>query len=547
MSTTRKLIVTFIILFQLFTNISTNTNTTQTPETQTPPKDSSNKNATVIKEPEIYSKVMAIKIKHIKILHRLLNETDAATFVYFYTKTSKNAEIGAEMLKMVSDKLDFLVHVILVDCEDFEPHDYKYCVKVPEAKDGFPRMVIYEQPKYRRNPYTGERQYFTEHMYSNKVVEEATIYNFVTTFINNKSVRLNPENIENFLNNNHFNKVILFTEREETSILYKGISSFFYDQLLFGEIHKDNKALIKRFKIKTFPTLIVYVTQEDNMMLDEPRIERYGASIHSRAITHFIGEYAMKKKMYLSLEQGEKSELEELKYKVSMKDLVPENYVQYLTKFISKRFIIYLDGDNELKLEDEKDKEEKEQADPNRPPVFKEIPTDLKKLSKNTNGFFLFVRFNCNENKDFCKKTFNVDTFPSLLLVHKTVSKDDGTQTNDIPERLKRPIRLSLDYETMETEILNEFPTKINEMNSQNIGNFLQTAHKDKITPFIYLHEGVIPIGLQLLSHEDLYRKYVQINEIKRPNKDLLKNFQVKKVPSAIFLIKAKDGQTKDE
>ena len=89
--------------------------------------------------------------------------------------------------------------------------------------------------------------------------------------------------------------------------------------------------------------------------------------------------------------------------------------------------------------------------------------------------------------------------------------------------------------------------TKINEMNSQNIGNFLQTAHKDKITPFIYLHEGVIPIGLQLLSHEDLYRKYVQINEIKRPNKDLLKNFQVKKVPSAIFLIKAKDGQTKDE
>mgnify|MGYP000913043939 CR=1 FL=1 len=353
-------------------------------------------------------------------------------------------------------------------------------------------------------------------MYSQKEVSEATIYNFASSFIKSKSLKLNTENIEGFLNNNIFNKVILFTERSETSILYKGISSFFYDKLIFGEIHKDNKALIKKFGVKTFPTIILYVTQQDNMYLDEPRIEYFNLPITARNIVYFIGGYALPEKMYLKLEKKENlEELKELKYKVSLKDLGENDYKKYLTTFISKRFIIYLSQEKE-----------------------KEIPEDLKKISKNTNGFFLFVRFNCEENKEFCVKTFNVDTYPALLLTHKTVSLEDGTQSTDIDQRLKRSIKLSLDYESIEREILNEFPKNMQMMNGNNAGPLLGVAHSQNITPMIYFYENEIPIGLQLLSQEENFRKFVQFSEFKNPNNDILKNFQIKKIPSAIFLIK---------
>jgi len=138
-----KLLLTLLILL---TTLNLTTSTTPEKEMTT--------NATVIPEPEIYKQITAIKIRSIKILHKMLNETDSPTFTYFYTKTSKNSLIGAEMIKMVSEKLDFMINFVLIDCEDFEPYDYKYCVKDPEAKDGYPRMVVYAQPEYRRKPYT---------------------------------------------------------------------------------------------------------------------------------------------------------------------------------------------------------------------------------------------------------------------------------------------------------------------------------------------------------------------------------------------------------
>lgn len=523
----KKILLSVFLLLQVFNQIKTQ-------------GENNEKNATaVIKEPEIYKQIQSVRVKSLKVLHKLLNETDNVFFGYFYTKTSKNSLIGAEMVKAISQKLDFMVTFVLIDCEDFEPYDYKYCVKDPEAKDGFPRMVVYKQPEYRRNPYTGQRLYFTEEMYTQREVKEATIYNFITSFITGKSTILNQDNIEPFLNNNIFNKVILFTEREETSILYKGLSAFFYDRMLFGEIKKENKALIKRFGVKTFPSIIVYVTQEDNMYLDEPRIERYKGKINSAHIAYFIGEWAMSSKLYLRVEK--KENLEELKYKVSFKNLDDKDYDKYLSKFISKRFIIYLDYTEEEKIEYENEHQYQMEMH-KRKTSMKNIPEDVKRLSKNTNGFFLFVRFNCfGNNEQFCQETFKVDKFPSLLLIHKTATMEDKSITNDLKERLSRPIRLSMDYDNMKKEILNEFSPKMNKMNTENVGQLLGESQRNRnkqLVPMIYLYEKEIPLGLQLLSYENLYRKYVQFSEFQYPSQDILKNFRVNKVPSTIFLIK---------
>jgi hypothetical protein len=505
----KHILLSIIVIFNIFQKISPqrDTNTTETME---------------IPEHHIYKQITAIKIRNLKILYKLLNETDNSVFAYFYTKISKNSIIGAEMVKMISEKLDFMVSFVLIDCDDVEPYDYKYCAKDPEAKDGYPRMVVYTPPEYRRNPYTGEKQYASEHIYSQKEVSEPLLYNFVTSFIKGKSKRLTSENIEGFLDDNNFNKVLLFTERKKTSLLYKGLSSFFYDRLLFGEVKKENKALIKRFGIKTFPSVILYLTQQDEMYLDEPRIERFNGTISSRGIASFVGKYALPHKMWLKIEKNEN--INEIKYKVSLRDLTKNDYMQYLTTFISKRFIIYLSDEIETEV-------------PSEFPV--ENPEDLKRMSKNTNGFFLFVKFKCGgENASFCQTTFNVNNFPALLLVHKTVSSEDGTQIDDISERLKRSVKLSMDYDTMEKEILKEFPLNMKKIDSQNIVQTLSEAENQKITPLVYLYESEIPIGLQLLSREDSLKKYVQISEFQNPSKDLMKNFQVKFLPSTIFLMK---------
>ena len=87
-------------------------------------------------------------------------------------------------------------------------------------------------------------------------------------------------------------------------------------------------------------------------------------------------------------------------------------------------------------------------------------------------------------------------------------------------------------------EILNEFPSKIKKMNSQNIGPLVKGSESEKTTPMIYFHENKIPLGLQLLGYEDIFRKYLQISEFSNPPSNIMKNFQINKIPSAVFLIK---------
>ncbi len=60
-------------------------------------------------------------------------------------------------------------------------------------------------------------------------------------------------------------KVILFTNKERTTHLYKALSVEFHNRLLLGEVRQQESPVIKEFNIKKFPTLITINKQTNEV------------------------------------------------------------------------------------------------------------------------------------------------------------------------------------------------------------------------------------------------------------------------------------------
>lgn len=73
----------------------------------------------------------------------------------------------------------------------------------------------------------------------------------------NKIVKLTEKNLLTTIQNN-FGKLILvlFTERKESSLLYRSLANIYSNQVVFSEIHK-NDPFAKKFKIDKYPTLMM--------------------------------------------------------------------------------------------------------------------------------------------------------------------------------------------------------------------------------------------------------------------------------------------------
>ncbi len=51
--------------------------------------------------------------------------------------------------------------------------------------------------------------------------------------------------------------MLLFSEKKETSLLYKKLSVDFHRAALLGEVHSSDAALVKRYGVTTFPSIYV--------------------------------------------------------------------------------------------------------------------------------------------------------------------------------------------------------------------------------------------------------------------------------------------------
>lgn len=464
-----------------------------------------------ISDEDIFDNVLSIKLKHMDGLNKILKETDLTYLVYYYKRTSRNSIQGARMLYNIAHRLDFLAQIIMIDCEDIEPSDTPQCVKDPNAEDGFPRIEVYEPPTFKYNPYTKQMSNHTRKIYSNREVGENLLYNFVTQNIPSRAIKLTRENFDAFAKNMDMNKVILFTDKPKTPLLYRGISNFYYDQILFGEVSKDEHALIQKFKVTSFPTLLVYQTHEEEIPLSEPYVEKFGGKIIAQNIAQFLQPYVLKQKHYLKTNLTDN--VNELKYKVIFKKLKTANVISYLTKFKNNHFVIYFDN-----------KIDNDNVD------LTALADDVKRFNKETYGFFMFIHLDCTDNEEECAKNFDVREYPSMLLVKKS------EQT--LTERIRKALPLPFDYSEIYKEITREFLGQFKETNGQVFSSTLRESTLDNKIPFIYFYNSEeIPLGLHLISTDSKFSGKIELILYENPRPEVLREMQITKLPQLNIML----------
>lgn len=281
--------------------------------------------------------INGIKIKNKHHLSKLLNETDSTYMMYYYTKKSNNSIIGAVHLQMIDRKLDYLAKILFVDCGEVEIHEFPICKVDKNLKyDIFPRikLLIPNGVKFDENK---EIIPHTEIGFNKEYVSDKNLYEYITENIISYSRRFTSETFHYLEKQHFFNKVILFTEKESTPLIYRGLSNYFYDRIIFAEVGKNETDLMERFNIDKFPTILVI---ENNFFAKEnPLIHKYEGLIFIGELKKFIEKYAYEEKHYMVRLNDNKA----IKNKVAF--LNKENYDEFFEENKNEKKIVYFHED----------------------------------------------------------------------------------------------------------------------------------------------------------------------------------------------------------
>ena len=119
-----------------------------------------------------------------------------------------------------------------------------------------------------------------------------SLFNYATKRMSYYVNEITKEKLSDFLSKkNDKYHVILFTSKESTPSLYKALSKFFINKLIFGEVHQSQKELVQLFKIKEFPTLMVMLDEEKN------KYEIYKNKMNYESIKSYLNKFITKKKV----------------------------------------------------------------------------------------------------------------------------------------------------------------------------------------------------------------------------------------------------------
>ena len=205
-----------------------------------------------------------IKLDTQEEISQYLKKTDVTILVFYYKSESEKAEEIAGNLKIVYSKLKYLIEIIKVNCDN---NHMEECTQTEDnlMDEEFYRIEVYVPPIYKLNPYTKEMN---------------------STIISREQIITN-ENFENFKTKSNLNKVILFTNKKSSPLMYRGLSGYFYDRLALGIVYESEKNLCKKLEIKKFPTIMVIQTIEDDVIIDDPNTIFYEGKMETENIVSY--------------------------------------------------------------------------------------------------------------------------------------------------------------------------------------------------------------------------------------------------------------------
>lgn len=459
---------------------------------------------------EVYKNLPGKSVVGFEDLENYKKVNDMTIFTYYYRPDSKNSYAILGFIYRIHEKLEYLVDLAFIDCSLPENESLNECFS--KNLDEYPQMYVLIPPQFKFNPYTKKEEVFRSVKYTNSSVTEQELYKFVSNSITSKGIKLTSETSKDYLKHPSFNKVILFTDKSQSGLIFKGLSNYFYDRILFCEVHKDESYLLNKFNIKKFPSLVVVETLDEN--LEDQRVEEeiheYTGNLKAKDIVKYIEKFALKSKLYLRKSDDKKSSSEEYnKDKIIsslMKKLKGDEIVPFFDKHMNKKLMIYFHNNEE-------------------------VTESLVQLAQKTLGFFNFATINCSEESSnfICSKL--KDKLPSLLLLNDV----------NLPwlNRIQKAIYLKANkYDDMINDIKYEIPSFVKGVSKETFQpETYKALYGEKKIAAIYLfNKGDVDISFDLISTDEELRESISFFGFIEPTKDQISQFGVPKLPGLVLL-----------
>jgi len=127
-----------------------------------------------------------------------------------------------------------------IDCNEFEA----ICKK--EKVDKFPLLRVYP-------PFPAPTQDYEE-----DTLDTEKLKKLAARFVTSRVVEITANNIETFINDNPGKpKVLLFTDKKGTPVVFKALSANFDKTLLFGLVRDSESGIASKYKVKSYPSLFM--------------------------------------------------------------------------------------------------------------------------------------------------------------------------------------------------------------------------------------------------------------------------------------------------
>ena len=215
------------------------------------------------------TKVHSIKMKSLTYLYSRKN----IWFVYFYRKGDQNYEPYVKAMIEFADKTDGLFNAGAVNCIK----DEEICEEFGVTQT--PSIIFFSENEKDYNKYDGKIDY-------------NSLFNYAAKRMSYYVNEITKEKLSDFFAKKPDKyHVILFTSKESTPSLYKALSKYFINKLIFGEVHKNQNELVELFKIREFPTLMVMLDEEKN------KYEIYKRKLDFESLKSYLGKFAGKQKL----------------------------------------------------------------------------------------------------------------------------------------------------------------------------------------------------------------------------------------------------------
>ena len=443
-------------------------------------------------------------------IQNFLKKIDLTILVFYYRTNSEISKEVAKNLKIVYSKLKYLTDFILINCDDNDMAECRLNNKNLD-EDNFFYLEIYIPPELKFNPYTKEINKHHKIPYSKTNISEKALYNFISKGIISKEQMLTLENFENFKSRSDLNKVILFTNKKNSPLMYRGLSGYFYDRLSFGIVFDNDKKLCEKLNINKFPTIMIIQIFEDDIILDEPNEIIYEGGEDVESIVNFLEKYAFKEKLYLS--KDDKKKKRSSNDLIYFNKLTAEKAFNFIKNKKDKEVILYFDN-NVL----------------NGKITYDNLSEDIKEFNVDTHGFFHFGYVDCTgeEKEKICKNNFKIKDFPNFVLYRPE---------KDVKEKIAKGYELPMEMSNIRREIELLYEPKVNTVTPVNFQYTLSTLKSNR--------DGYINLGFNLITQQKIYSEFIDYFVMDNPPEEIKQQFQCTYYPYMTIIIP--DDSKKDE